>query len=237
VLTERRGRIDPAELPSAVEGALSRAALLPRFGGQQLPGVEWADDRNGRRVILAPRSHPLRIAVEACIRDVYEQAFAGRDLVFPSTLIALLDGIDRPLCAAGLRTVVDGFFSEIYLDRPIEQVLSARIGEPVWRPAIFEVTTLASRRVEDSPAFIRELALLGKSAGFGWCFFTATERLRSLLCQLGFPVLELAAASADRVSDPGRWGSYYTCSPKVCAVSGQWLDFGGAREGRTPTDA
>jgi len=38
-------------------------------------------------------------------------------------LIAFRGDDDELLCAAGLRTAQDGFFSESYLDAPIEQIL------------------------------------------------------------------------------------------------------------------
>lgn len=178
-------------------------------------------DRN-IRIVRPP--HTLRVRVEACISDVYERAFGASDLAFPRRLVAWLDDADHPVCAAGLRKAADGFFSEIYLDSPIEQVLLMRTGETVARNRIFEVTTLASRNPEVSPLFIRQLALLGKVAGFEWSFFTATTRLRKLLCQLGIPIVELAAADPTRVANLDSWGSYYTQSPLVCAVSKQGLD-------------
>jgi hypothetical protein len=157
-------------------------ALLPV---PQLSRFEMVAEQDGRRLLLVPRLHPLRATVKDCIRNVYLEAFCGRGLAFPDMLIALLDGRARPLCAAGLRTAADGFFSEVYLDGPIDRVLSQQTRENIQRPAIFEVTTLASQSTEDSPCFIRQLGSLGRGAGFSWCFFTATARLRSLLCHPG----------------------------------------------------
>lgn len=180
---------------------------------------------------LVPRSHPLRGEAEACIAEVYERAFGASGLDFPSLLVAWADAEGRPLCAAGLRTAADGFFSEAYLDRPIERLLAARSGRPVARAVVFEVTTLASRRAEASPAFLRQLAVFGHCAGFRWAFFTATERLRRLLGGLGIPAVELAAADPARLPDAGRWGSYYSRAPRVCAVGDGWLDGAGLARG------
>jgi hypothetical protein len=182
-----------------------------------------------RRIVIVRPSHPLRPEAEACIGDVYERAFGARGLAFPRRLIALLNDSDHPVCAAGLRTPVEGFFSEVYLDLPIEQVLTAESGRPVERSRIFEVTTLASRRSDASPLFIRQLALLGKIAGFDWSFFTATARLRKLLCQLGIPIAELAPADRNRLTDAVCWGGYYMHAPLVCAVNKEWLSLGAAK--------
>lgn len=183
---------------------------------------------DARRVVLVSPSHALRAEVERCIREVYARMFRATGLSFPSTLIAVLDDDGRPLCAAGLRTAVDGFFSEIYLDAPIEQRLSEGSGRAVARHAVLEVTTLASRSVEASPGFLRQLALFGSCAGFGWSFFTATARLRRLLSRLGMPLVDLAPADPRRLPDAARWGSYYAHAPRVCAVDDGWLTCGGS---------
>ena len=185
-----------------------------------------------RRIVIVRPSHPLRPQVEAYIGDVYERAFGARGLAFPRRLIALLDDFGHPVCAAGLRTPAEGFFSEVYIDLPIEQLLTADSGRPVERSRIFEVTTLASRTSDISPLFIRQLALLGEIAGFDWSFFTATARLRKLLYQLGIPIAELAPADPGRLADADRWGSYYTHAPLVCAVNKKWLSLGAARAAR-----
>jgi Thermostable hemolysin len=180
-----------------------------------------AVDAVGRRLVLVRPTHPLRSRVEESIAAVYEKAFGAGGLGFPDLLVALLDTAGEPIAGAGFRTAGDGFFSEAYLDAPIERLLAERCGGAVARAAIFEVTTLATRRAA-AVDFVRRLAALGQCAGFGWSFFTATGRLRRLLGLLGMPVLELAAADPRRLADAARWGRYYAHSPLVCAVSDPW---------------
>ncbi len=205
------------------------------------PG-RWGVSRFARkqakgRMILVPKAHSLRAQTEACIREVYEDAFGARGFEFPAMLVALLGADEQPLCAAGFRTAGEGFLSEAYLDVPIERAFSARLNKPVRRASGFEVTTLASRKVEVSAFFLRRLALFGKAVGFEWSFFTATTRLRRLLRHLGMPILELVAADPQRLSNPERWGSYFTHAPRVCAVDGRWLDGAETREERIATHA
>jgi hypothetical protein len=202
-------------LTACSSGALS--FLHQGAAGQRQPQLD-------PRILIVPASHGLRAEVEACISDVYEQAFGACGLAFPRRLVALLDEAGHPVCAAGLRTAKEGFFSEIYLDSPIEQVLLRQFGKPVARRRVFEVTTLASRTSETSPLFIRQLVLLGKIAGFDWSFFTATARLRKLLCQLGVPIAGLKTAEPARLSGADRWGTYYSHAPIVCGVNKLWLD-------------
>src|ERR1700682_2439004 len=100
---------------------------------------------------------------------------------FPSRIIAVLDDRDEILCAAGLRFLDDGFFSERYLDAPIEDVVSAMSASAVTRSAIFEVTTLASRAPLATAEFITEIGNFGEKAGFDWSFFTLTRRLHLMV--------------------------------------------------------
>jgi len=214
--------------------ALSSVAMASPTPDSSFQFGQWTlvdanQKRASDRVLLVRESHRLRAQTEACISEVYEQAFGARSLKFPSTLVALIDHNGKPICAAGLRTAREGFFSEVYLDAPIEQALSAKLKTTIARKLVFEVTTLVSRKAEVSSVFVRQLVLLGRRAGFEWSFFTATTRLRKLLHHLRIPLLQLGAADPQRISFPERWGSYYTHSPQVCAVSGHWLD-----EIRTP---
>jgi Thermostable hemolysin len=193
------------------------------FPWPQFFDCDGAETRGGRRLILVPRSHTLRRPSEACIREAYKETFGAHDLVMPSILIALVGEADHPLCVAGLRTASEGFFSEIYLDGPVESILSARGEAAITRQAVFEVTTLASRSPDASPLFLRHLAILGNRAGFRWAFFTATARLRRLLSRLGIRICEIGAVDPARMPGADRWGSYYAHLPRVCAVENSWI--------------
>ncbi len=181
------------------------------------------------RLLLVPEIHPLRAASEACIRTVYDRVFGARDIVLPPVLLAWIGADGRPLCAAGVRTAADGFFSETYLNLPVERALQRRCGRPVARATVIEVTTLASRNAEASIRFVREIAQFAREAGFMWSLFTATARLRRLLNDLGIPMFVLAEADSGCVAEPEKWGSYYRHAPQVCAVKGTWLEEGPAR--------
>lgn len=204
---------------------------LPDGAAPQPNPPRWAEalrhtrldaDPNRHAMLIMP-SHPQRRCVEACIRSVYWSQFGARRLGFPRTLLALLADDGRALCGAGLRAMEEGFFSEVYFDEPIQLLVSRCAGTQVTRERIFEVTTLASRSAEAAPIFIRHIVALGLEAGFAWCFFTATLRLRQLLRRLGIPILELQPADPARIADRASWGRYYDCLPIVCAVNGSSL--------------
>ena len=108
---------------------------------------------------------------------------------FPAKLVTILNERGDILCAAGLRSRDDGFFSERYLDRPIEKTLERLHGGVVRRDRVFEISTFASRSPHSVPCFISQVIEYGEDAGFEWAFFTLTHRLSRLLNRIG---LELA---------------------------------------------
>jgi hypothetical protein len=170
------------------------------------------------RTIIIPRDDDLRPKAEQLIAEVYARHYGARIAAFPDTLVARIAADGRIECAAGLRFAADGFFSEGYLDAPIDLLLSAIRYHSIRREKIFEVTSLASRAPHSVGSFLRKIIACGEAAGFEWSFFTATEQLRALLERLGLPLVQLAEADRSRVENPDAWGSYYTLGPRVYAV-------------------
>lgn len=157
------------------------------------------------------------------MRDTYRQSY-GADLVtFPKGLFIRCDASGRPVCAAGLRTDAEGFFSERYLDRPVERTIAERVGHGVERSTICEVTTLVSRAPHETRAFIDDIVELIAERGFLWSFYTLTQRLAHMLGHMGLSPLDLAPADASRVPSPESWGRYYLTAPRVFAVSAEHL--------------
>ncbi|MDZ5650073.1 thermostable hemolysin [Nitrospirillum sp. BR 11828] len=169
-------------------------------------------------VVSLPTGHSLRPAVEQLVRDIYARTYGARITRFPRLMMAALDSAGEPACAAGVRTTADGFFSEAYLDQPVERVLGHHTGRHVHRARVFEITTLVSRRPSLSAGFFHSMALRGAVEGYDWCFFTATARLRLLLQRLHPPLLLLAQADPARQADAAAWGRYYDSAPTVCAA-------------------
>lgn len=173
------------------------------------------------QILVVTQSHARRTEVEHFIADVYHRHYGASVPAFPTTLIALLGHNGDWLCASGLRFAESGFFSECYIDQPIEVLLARALGTSasVRRERIFEVSGLASRAPQRSAQFLRYIVSYGEAAGFDWAFFTATERLRGFLGALGLPLLILGHADKRRAQNPHVWGSYYEGAPLVCAVS------------------
>src|SRR5438067_2016852 len=104
-----------------------------------------------------------RKAIEDFIRRVYQLRYGAELSDFPATLIALAEPSGRILCAAGLRTSKEGFFSEIYLDHSIEATLSRLSARPVIRGEVLEISSLASVAPVRTLGFLRHIWGLGES--------------------------------------------------------------------------
>lgn len=168
-------------------------------------------------------THPQRPRIEAMIAAVYAREYGAIVNEFPAHLAALIEKDGSVSCAAGLR--FGTFFSEAYLDAPIENILARAVGRPVARSRIVEVTSLAGFRAGNALALVGHIVPHCRNLGHEWAFFTITDRLRALLRRSGLKCLDLAPARRERVSYPERWGSYYECAPRVTAIHASWIPF------------
>lgn len=167
---------------------------------------------------VVERGDPLRSDIETYIRQVFARQHAALVREFPDRLAAVLAPDRSPLCAAGIRTAEDGFFSEYYLDAPIEAALTRNCGAPVERGQVIEVTSLASDRPGHCFLLLDYITQLGRADGRRWGVFTATGKLRRRLERTGLTVATLAAARAEAVPNRQDWGRYYDANPMVCAM-------------------
>ncbi len=175
------------------------------------------------RLIEISSDHPLRPAACRLIRGIYVLTYGAHISNIPKTVIALSGKKEKMHAAAGLRDSSEPFFSEYYLDAPVEAVIGRLAGRRVDRNKIVEVSCLASRNPAVSVRFMRELVLYGEELGFDWAFFTATSRLETLLRRMRLPLISLCQASASRVPNPETWGSYYETDPRVLAFGREQL--------------
>jgi hypothetical protein len=177
--------------------------------------------------IVIREGDALRYAAETFIRSIYAAQYGAQLQTFPSRIFAVLNDCGEIVCAAGVRLQDDGFFSERYLDSPIEQALGAASKQTIARSEIFEVTTFASRAPRATAGFIESVGSFGETNGFAWSFFTLTRRLLRLVERLGHPLTHLANADYRRIPDHERWGTYYASEPKVFAIASPRLALDG----------
>lgn len=174
-------------------------------------------------LVLAAPDHPLRPTIQRAIADVYSREYGVKVPAFPRLLGGLYDGGGALLAAAGVRQPEDGFFSEIYLDQPVEAAISTFLPSAPARSQIIEIGAMAGIKPANSLVLVDMLARRFMATGARWAFFTATRRLRALLGRSGIPLIDLGCAESRRVANPQDWGTYYMHDPRVVAVEGAVL--------------
>ncbi|MGE4279264.1 MAG: thermostable hemolysin [Magnetospirillum sp.] len=165
--------------------------------------------------------HPLRRQLEHTVEQVFRKEFRATPAAFPQQMAAVLDSDGRPSAVTGLRFAADGFFSERYLDLPVEQAVSAALGLSIGRDQVVEFTSLASVRPGAAMPLVASIIRECLTKGYRCGLFTATDRLRALLRRAGLAVVDMVPATPDRIADPENWGSYYLHDPWVTAVSAE----------------
>ena len=169
--------------------------------------------------VVVPRSDRLRSAVEDAIRTLYWKRYEALLSSFAQTIVAELSQSGGVECAAGVRFGNEAFFSECYLDLPMEQLLQEHLGRTVRRDKIVEVSHLAAPSCGRSLPFVQNLIELLRTRNAEWAIFTATKPLRSLLRRNRLAMIELGCAERSRVPHPESWGNYFKHDPRIMAVS------------------
>lgn len=157
--------------------------------------------------------------VEAFICDRYWHAYQAKLDRYSENLLALFADDGRPVAAAGLRDQAEGFFSEQYLDEPIDLLISRALGTNMARSSILEISSLACANSHSVFPLMSRALIHGRERGYSCGVFTATSGLRRIFRRLNLPLTSLGLASPDRIEDAHKWGTYYAANPEVCVLS------------------
>lgn len=171
------------------------------------------------RLSISTPGCPDRNELEAFVQAAFHRRHGAHVASFMPTLLGLKDGAGQVACVTGYRGAASGrLYLEHYLDRPVEEELSARLGRRVTRSAIVEVGNLAGSSCRSA---IRMVTLLPQhllGLGHEWIVFTATSAVYGILQSVGAPLTELAVADPMRVAGTvDHWGVYYRQDPRVFA--------------------
>jgi hypothetical protein len=171
-------------------------------------------------VVLLQPGDPLRPEATALARRVFQRRHGAEIAHLPPRLLAVIGADGRPAAVVGLRDARDGFFSECYLDAPVERsIAQVSGGLTPARGAVLELTALASEQAPALFVLLRGAHHFAQARGFHWGLFTATTPIRLMARRIGVPLLDLAPARRARAPEPERWGAYYDQDPHVCAVA------------------
>jgi hypothetical protein len=171
------------------------------------------------KIELLRQACPGRQAAENHIRRVYKDVYGAEITEFAPLLVSASQVDGEVMCAAGIRTAVDGFFSGTYMDGDFGDALFAQAGHKVPEVAIMEVVSLASRTPFPVLPMLDWMIGWGRRNGMTCGVFTATAPLRKLLHRTGLTYLTLCPADPSRLKNASSWGRYYETDPWVCAVS------------------
>ncbi len=155
------------------------------------------------------------LMIQSHFHDTY-----GATMTLPAVPLAVARSASGAvLGAAGLRDAAAGFFSQVYLDQPVARLLTERSGREVHDNDILEVVSMACPRPIATLPLIEAIAADARLRGKSWGLFTATAALVAMLQRTGVPLLALAPARAECLSDAACWGRYYDADPWVCALA------------------
>ena len=154
-----------------------------------------------------------RLQVESFIKNKYQQIFNAKLEKFPGILVAIFDK-NEVKAACGLRTELDGFFSQLYLNEDVEEVIHSYFPE-INKPKILEIVNLVSNSPLASLKMTKELNKFCLDKSYQYAFFTATKPLVKFLNLTGLDLIKIGKADINKVSNSSNWGSYYENDPQV----------------------
>jgi hypothetical protein len=170
------------------------------------------------RLDIIEPDHADRAEIESFIRATFFDVYQARVNIFMPHLVRLRTIHNHLVAVVGYRDAANhSLYLEKYLDEPIEDVLSAQLGQPVRREDIVEVGNLADAAPGGARAAIIILTAFLHSAGYRWVVFTGVPKLRNAFGRLGLDPIELAPADPMRLRPEERedWGAYYAGQPLV----------------------
>jgi hypothetical protein len=164
-----------------------------------------------------------RQEVEAFISAVFSVTYGATITEFMPILVALRDDSGILMAAFGMRKAADErLFLEQYIDIPIEQLLTEKLGQPIGREEITCIGNLAVSNPRNAGVLIAHVIHHSLDIGIEWCVATAHHSLQNGLIKGGRDVYPLHQADKQRLSAEQQaiWGSYYDHMPQVVAIRG-----------------
>lgn len=173
-------------------------------------------------VRLEPAAAERRAEAEGFVRTAFHAAYMASVVHFMPTLMTLRSARGSLLAVLGLRSADRRpLFLEQYLDRPVEQLLSAAAGSAASRASLVEVGNFAVGAAGGGRWLITALTAYLHAAGAAWAVFTCGPELQNAFRRLEVALIDLAAADPARLSadERARWGRYYEQRPRVMAAN------------------
>jgi len=162
-----------------------------------------------------------RAEIEQFICSVFFQVCGAKVRFFLPTLMSLRDQDDKLIAACGIRSATtERLFLENYMDQPIEQLLSERVGSTVMRDDIVEIGNYSVAEMGISRLLIGAIFEQLHATSKQWAVFTAIQLVRNAMIKVGIVPEFLCDADIKKLppSEQSEWGSYYEQRPQVMAI-------------------
>jgi hypothetical protein len=201
------------------DATVSERVLVPEMPGARERPVCRRPLGGSLRLKTCAAGSPERDELERFVGDAFVRKHEARVTSFMPTLLSFRDPAGALRGVVGLRGAGEySLYLEHYLDRPIEGAIAAATGRPVHRPGVVEVGNLAGANCRTAVRMVAQLPAHLLALDYQWIVFTATSAVRGILLGFGAPLIELARADGERVSNGAdRWGRYYEADPRVFA--------------------
>lgn len=161
-----------------------------------------------------------RLAAEQYVRACFQQHYGADIRHFMPLLLSLRDEHNVLKAVLGFRHADQSpLFLEHYLERPVEQLLAAKLKAPVDRSRLVEVGNLAVSTAGGGRWLITALTAYLSTTSSEWALFTIGPALYNAFTRLGLELIDLAEARRESLpfEEQPRWGTYYDQRPRVMA--------------------
>jgi hypothetical protein len=167
--------------------------------------------------IRRARSVAARDAVRAFIEEQFMKHYGARVPDDSPELFGVFDDTDTLVAGFGLRTVLQGLFSQCYLDEDIVALVASHSEGRIAAPHIVELNHLSVAGPRVFRRLVPVLADMLRDMGFRGLVCTATSCLVEYFRRRRLEPLVLAPAHPGRLPPElvAQWGSYYHSSPTV----------------------
>lgn len=176
------------------------------------------------KVTVARRLSAPWLSAAELVRTTYAAQFGADVMPDPDCFIVGTSGdADAPVAAcAGVSFASDRpFFSERYLDEPVEALIGRHFGAEPPRDGVVEIGPLAGGVARAGGEIIRVTPILAWCMGKQYILCTSTRKLSVQLRRVGIEFTPFARATADRLpaEDRPKWGTYYEQEPTVGVIA------------------
>jgi hypothetical protein len=154
------------------------------------------------------------------ISDVFDRYYKAQITVGAPKIMAVIDQKDQAMSALAIRPAnLENLFLEQYLEAPIEEVLSKKLGKKVSRREIVEIGSLASKRKHAARFLYVALAAYLKARGYKYVVATGTSYLYEYFSKAHLHPQILGPADKEKLVDKNtNWGTYYDSNPQVMVI-------------------